>query len=1186
MSFRFTRLLLFLSFTSLRFAHAQIDPSLLRAISKNDAYATETALKAGANPNAIDKLGATPLMWACFRADTTIVKLLIKAGANTNCHGVIQADSSTYFGNLTGLAAGLNKLPLLRYLIETLKLPINQPEYNPQTQHNDGWTPLEWAAANGHLAVLTYLTQQGANLHVGKGNPMMLAVANKQMEVILYLLEKGETLQKDNPLFVQVLISYTELLIEQIPQYENQGRDKQAILLYEQLRTIYTDMMDKKDNRYALIISNLANLYRYTDQYEKALPLYLEGLAIREKIIGKNHPDYIFTLVNLAQLYQSTGQYKQSLMLYTESLALIEKVEGKENPDYANTLVGIGSLYRETGEYEKALPLFVKGITIIEQIEGRTHSDYATALTNLAVLYKVMGQYENALPLDEENLVIQEKVHGKTHADYVTALNNLASTYHKTGQYKSALTLYHECLKIRSQLFGKTNLGYANTLGNVAVLYQQLNKNEAALSFLQDCLTIKEQILGKTHPDYLTTLNNLAGLYTQLGQYKVALPLYEQCLANQKKIVEKIPFNYAVTLSNVAGLYQAIGQLEKALLLYKESRTVWEYNLGKNHPDYANTVNMQAMTFEDLGQYKKAALAFSEGYAVNQKNLLQLLGYTSQQQQTNFLEINKGNFVSGYSFALRHHHQQPELSGWAYNNALFYNALLLNAGQSLYRALEQSSDTIVRKLFGELKRVKTFLAVQYSRPIAQRNGVEQLEKQAESLEQELTRRSQAFRDIRTSLLVKWPQVQKALKPNEAAIEFITIPYFNSQKRQWTGTTLYAAFVIRPSYAQPKLVQLFEQTQLANLLAEPQKDTPTQINSLYRGGKTSKSGDEASESRGTALSKLIWYPLDSLLTGVNTLYLAPAGQLHRVAFAALPHPTDTTKQLSQRYQLRQVGSTRLLAQTVMNTDTTLQKAFTAQLYGGIQYSIDSVQLARRARTQVVINTLITTREAPRTGQWDYLPGTQQELDNIRRMLPQQGIGWQEGTNATEEHIKALSGHSPTLLHVATHGFFFPNLAPVAQSSLTPATQDNNSFEYSENPLLRSGLVMAGANYVWKGGKPIPGVDDGLLTALEVSSLNLSGTQLVVLSACETGLGQIQDSEGVFGLQRSFKLAGVKYILMSLWKVGDAETAEFMTHFYGGMMGGHSIRSAYSRTQAYMRGKYAKQPYKWAAFVLIE
>ena len=224
----------------------------------------------------------------------------------------------------------------------------------------------------------------------------------------------------------------------------------------------------------------------------------------------------------------------------------------------------------------------------------------------------------------------------------------------------------------------------------------------------------------------------------------------------------------------------------------------------------------------------------------------------------------------------------------------------------------------------------------------------------------------------------------------------------------------------------------------------------------------------------------------------------------------------------------------------------------------------------------------------SSSFGYLPNTLTEVEHINSMLDTRkwGISLNTGDNANEPNFKSLSGdRAPMVLHIATHGFYF---AAPEQKRKQPINKQGmeNPFRYADDPLLRTGLILSGANTVWTGGELPPGVDDGILTAYEVSNMDLRKTQLVVLSACETGLGDIKGGEGVFGLQRAFHLAGAGSIMMSLWPVPDKETRELMEMFYTNWMTGMSLYDAFSESQKAMRNKYPNNPEKWAAFVLVE
>jgi len=288
-----------------------------------------------------------------------------------------------------------------------------------------------------------------------------------------------------------------------------------------------------------------------------------------------------------------------------------------------------------------------------------------------------------------------------------------------------------------------------------------------------------------------------------------------------------------------------------------------------------------------------------------------------------------------------------------------------------------------------------------------------------------------------------------------------------------------------------------------------------------------------------------------------------------------------------YNLKTLNSTREIIS--QNKPLFINPEFTCSIYGGIQYDLDANKLIINAnkykdndKIQLIANVEKTEPNLfNRSGVWNYLGGTLVEAETINKELQNFKISTTlfTGENANEESFKSLSSKSPTIIHIATHGFYIAD-----NKSKNTDLEAGNSFKNNKNPLFRSGLIMAGVNRAWTGKKAIEGVDDGILTAFEVSNLDLSNTKLVVLSACETGLGDINGSEGVYGLQRAFKMAGVQYMITTLWEIQDQVTVEFMNVFYQKWLKGKDIHDAFKLAQEEMRKKY--EAIYWAAFVLVE
>jgi CHAT domain-containing protein len=423
------------------------------------------------------------------------------------------------------------------------------------------------------------------------------------------------------------------------------------------------------------------------------------------------------------------------------------------------------------------------------------------------------------------------------------------------------------------------------------------------------------------------------------------------------------------------------------------------------------------------------------------------------------------------------------------------------------------------------------------------------------------------------------EVQKTLQPEEAAIEFVRFQLFN---KKWTDSIIYAAYILRKTDSVPVFVPLCEEKQLQQIFDSAGKTATSMAGSLYRGVKIDVNNNGG--ILGKKLFQLIWQPLEPYLKGIKMIDYSPAGKIYSIALHALP--VDSFHVLMDNYQLQQYTSTRELALRGNGHQTPAPNSIL--LFGDASFTMDSLQLVQQKTNStdtigVKSSIYIPGSRGGGNNTWNNLPGTAVEVGKIKQLFDQHKIAAKSFTQAeaTEEKMKTLSGNSPQVLHIATHGFFLPDPGIKKGKS---GNEQGNTYTLANDPLLRSGLMFAGCNYAWSGKTPIDGVEDGIATAYEISQLNLSKTELVVLSACETALGDVKGSEGVFGLQRAFKMAGVKKMIVSLWQVPDKETAELMTSFYSNWLDGKSIAESFYDAQADMRKKYL--PYYWAAFVLVE
>jgi CHAT domain-containing protein len=801
-------------------------------------------------------------------------------------------------------------------------------------------------------------------------------------------------------------------------------------------------------------------------------------------------------------------------------------------------------------------------------------------MNGLAALYHSMGQYSKAEPLYIQVKEIRKKLFGENNIDYATSVNNLATLYTEMGLYEKAEPLYTVSLGTRKKLLGENNADYATSLNNLASLWQSMEKYPKAEAAYIESMEIRKKILGTGHVDYATSLNNLASLYVTTGQFKKAEPLLIEATETWKRTLGSASPEYAMGLNNLATFYRKTQtQTAKAEALYLESIRLRKTILGEKHPYYLDTQNGLALLYAQSGQYAKAEPLFYSSSHTLLQNITSTFPILSEKEKGNYLEYNREIIDCNNSFIYNYPRASPAVIENNYNLELGFKSLSLADTRNMLESVRNSGDTAVKRIFARWMIAKNLLSKQYALPATSRmKDLKEAEAETEQLEKELNRRSSAFGNQQKAFRVTVQDVRKNLGPGEAAIEFVKFRLYNVT---WTDSVIYGAYILRKEDAVPRFVPLCEKKQLDRLFDSAGNTATRLVKNFYRGLDI-----KSREARlGTKLYQLIWEPLEPFLKGIKKIAYSPAGKLYGIAFHALP--VDSTTILMDKYELQQYTSTRQLS---LRTETTSSAGPAGiVLFGDALFTMDSLELAKQRRhnsnneSNPVSGSLAKNR-GNENGVWIDLPGTAEEIKKISQLFEHNKIRSQSFTRAaaSEDNLKAFAAKAPPVMHIATHGFFLPD--PEKKNQKRNGTGQANAYSLANDPLLRSGIGLAGGNYAWSGKTPVEGVEDGIVTAYEISQLNLENTELIVLSACETALGDVKGSEGVFGLQRGFKMAGVKKIIVSLWQVPDKETAELMTDFYTYWLSGKSLNASFYQAQSDMRKKYPA--YYWAAFVLVE
>jgi CHAT domain-containing protein/Tfp pilus assembly protein PilF len=1008
--------------------------------------------------------------------------------------------------------------------------------------------------------------------------------------------------------------------------YRDMGNYAGAEPLYKRSLAIREKTLGPDHPNVATSLNNLAGLYRDMGNYAGAEPLHKRSLAIREKALGPEHPNVANSLNNLAGLYSDMGNYAAAEPLYKRSLAIWEKTLGPDHPDVAASLNGLAGLYRDMGNYAAAEPLYKRSLAIREKTLGPDHPDVAASLNNLAGLYRDMGNYAGAEPLYKRSLAIDEKALGPDHPDVASSLNNLAELYRDMGNYAAAEPLYKRSLAIREKALGPGHRDVAASLNNLALLYRDMGNYAAAEPLFKRTLTIQERALGTEHPDVATSLNNLAVLYSDMGNHAAAEPLYKRSLAIREKALGPDHPDVAGSLNNLAGLYRDMGNYAAAEPLYKRSLAIGEKALGPGHPILATSLNNLAGLYRTMGNYPGAEPLYKRSLAIREKALgpdhpdvasssqnlaalkaaqgdirqslelmirsqdihegiiEQIAGFTSGERTMQYLNTIQGGIHFCLSLVNLRIKKDASARKEAFGVWLRRKGVVLETQRRMQEALLEAGDEEAAKVFGELSLTRTRLAeMTFAGPgkegaEAYRKRLKELNAQREELESKLSRLSQPYAKARKARKVTPDEVAKVLPKGRVLVDFARIKIFNfeakGKEEKWLPAR-YLAFVLRPGQAQDvALLDLGPVEAIDNSL--------TQLKQAVT-GQQAKARD-----LGRKLHDLVFVPIEKELGGAKLVFISPDGSLNLLPFEILRDPEG--KYLIEKYTFNYLAAGRdLVGFSENNPD-----ARKPLLLGDPDFDLDSKKKGQALdRLGVRLDTSLASARSSEQGSLRFgrLPGTRKEVSAIGELL---GKGKSEvflGESALKEVLQARK--APRILHLATHGFFLRDqeLSAMRQFRGVGGTDSFLSMDQTvashpgprvsiENPLLRSGIALAGANRSGSSGQG----SDGIMTADEVLGLRLRGTELVVLSACETGLGEVKTGEGVFGLRRAFAQAGARSLVMSMWSVPDEPTKELMVEFYKNILSGKVDRCQALRQAALkMKQKYGDKPYYWGAFV---
>jgi CHAT domain-containing protein len=954
--------------------------------------------------------------------------------------------------------------------------------------------------------------------------------------------------------FVQSLNSLASL-------YKTIGNYEKALENYLEVEVIIKLNNGEKSKQYGVACVNLGQAYKYLGKYTEA-QFYLNiANSVFQASLGENSQDYIHARLQLAGIYCSQGLYTLAESLYLKCENTIKIHYGTNSLLYATYLNDIGLFYSETGKYELAETAYKSAIEITKQLLGEVHPEMALSLSNLGLLYKLLDRYSEADFVFNKAKHIYKETLGENNLNYTTCLNNLGSLNEITGQYALAEPYYKEALQIIKNTIGENNFGYASNLNKLAGVYEFQRKYAEAEPLYKQALQITKETYGETHPAYIAVLNKLALLLGNLNKKNEAETLYKHNITTIAKVIGTSNPVYATAINNHAVFLETRGKYTEAQEFLFKSLLIKHQTLGDNHPSYSATLYDLAKHYTAMHNYTEADKFWNK---VIHNYLFQIESFfpsMSEKDKIHFYQNISPVFEQFNSYCLLRMATNPTILTKMYDNQLATKALLFNSSNRVKNRILNSGDFMMTQKYKKWTEKKqqlfSFNNMSVEEQKQQNYNVETLHTTISDLEKELITTSELFKTASDNQKITWRDVHTKLKKDEAAIELIRFNKFrfDSAGMYINDSIIYAALILTAHSAHRPEIAIFSNG------AELEK----QYLRLYRNAIQNKIDDNFSYSQ-------YWARIKKHIPMVKKVYFSPDGVYNLLNLNTLKN-IHTNTYLWDELDIRVLTDTKdILA---IRKESSLKKKMVLignPDFSSAQQSFQNSQALTRTES-VVSSTLLT------------LSGTKTEIEKISNVMQSQACDLTTYTEkeASEENLKMV--YNPTYLHIATHAFFDE------ERNKTNTNIKKRTEILGSNPLFKSGLLLAGASSTLLQRKnenmmldTINKKEDGILTAYETMNLQLDQTDLVVLSACETGLDEVS-GEGVYSLQKAFHVAGVNTLVISLWAVDDAAVQKLMTSFYKEMQTPNiTKRDAFRNAQKTLKTNFT-EPHFWGAFVMV-
>ncbi len=919
------------------------------------------------------------------------------------------------------------------------------------------------------------------------------------------------------------------------------------------------------DSIFSKVQYNLGFSYYRLEQFKQSESHFEEYLSSTKKIYSSNHYKYKKALSNVSFFYIVMGYNEQALLMLNESIVFFQNQSDTLNSEYVNTLNNFGLSYMNLNNYDIAEQIFKRALFIMDSQKVNIESKRNLGLkTNLGITLAYQSKYSESLYyLNLAKSIFHDSINNIQHPFYLQLLSGLIKVYKNLGNYEKAIIYMQEKKNIFLNKKSNNSIEYGLFLLDFCRLSILIKKYQGIDSLVRNAIAIFESELGQYHSYTIKAKLTLANLYYTQNDYSNSLMILnnlEETLNNSSKGKDE---NYANVLAKKADSYYQMHQLDLSEQYFMKAKVKFEELNLVDKLGYSATL-LQLCKLHLLKNNHSTAIQLASVFININHHLIQnsTQVFTEEELQLFLHTFNESIDLIHYTSSISNNSNSIENS---LNQSLFYKSYVLNH-QLRYTNIIHNNPSLSTS-YTQLNNYKDRLTKIESYKNTDSSLVKFLKIKIDSLEY-ITQQA-SFSLLKTNQSYHWKELQSKINSNELIIEFVT---YNIKTINNIDSIRYSAIIVRKDYKFPIFIDLCSEAQLIKINADGLNNKFENIHRLYSLDLKNKNDN---------LYTLLWQKIEKYLIGIKTIHFSPIGILHCLNLKNIEINKSAYVRDQFEIILHQNNSELLYNSTIDNLNPELEIV----LFGGIDYNVKpsenifnpletiyTQEITNRANKTDSILTNNTNSVIFKT-----LKGSIKEIEKINSLIKPLStkIEIYSQDKASKNEFKKLSKsanrkYSPRIIHISTHSHF---------------TNDEKIIETKSSYYMKQiGLVLAGANAYFSHQNNL--ISDGIISAYEISLMDLQNTELVILSACNTGLGSIDGSEGVYGLQRAFRIAGAKNIMVSLWQIPDQQTALLMQEFYKfWLIKKMSVREALHLAQKTLQDKNY-EPYYWAGFVLIE